>query len=135
MRILKDMMDEEVGEYIFLVSCKVESVAIRLDVEINREKVSVYPQQLFQRLSVATSTKTDGARQQSFAHELCSYLPALFDHKLFLCSEAKSKLADAIWRQVDSEHIESPAVVCPQCETDNIRASFHFWESELSFGN
>ena len=56
MRILKDMMDLEVREYIFAVSSQAKSLAARLEVEINREKVSVYLQQLFQHLSVATST-------------------------------------------------------------------------------
>ena len=56
MRILKDMMDLEVREYIFLVSSQAKSLADRLEVKINREKVSVYLQQIFQHLSVATST-------------------------------------------------------------------------------
>ena len=107
MRILKGMMDLEVREYIFPVSSKATLLAARLEVEMNGEKVSVYPQPLFQHLSVATSTKTDGARQESFAYELCSEPPSLFDHKLFQCSGAKSELAGAIWRQVDSEHNEN----------------------------
>ena len=72
MRILKDMMDLEVREYIFLVSSKGKSLAARLGVEMNGGKVSVYPQLLFQHLSVASSTKTDDARQESFAFGLCS---------------------------------------------------------------
>ena len=58
-------------------------LAARLEIEVNGEKVSVNPQLLFQRLCVATSTKRDEARQQSFAYELCSCPPALFDHKLY----------------------------------------------------
>ena len=72
MRILKDMMDLEVREYIFPVSFKRKSLTARLEVEMNGEKVSVYLQLLFQNLSVASSTKTDDARQESFAYELCS---------------------------------------------------------------
>ena len=72
MRILKDMMDLKVREYIFPVSSKEKSLASRLEVEMNGEKVSVYLQPLFQHLSVASSTKTDDARQESFAYELCS---------------------------------------------------------------
>ena len=68
----QDMMDLEVREYIFPVSSKGKSLAARLDVEMNGEKVSVYLQLLFQHLSVASSTKTDDARQESFAYELCS---------------------------------------------------------------
>ena len=56
MRILKDMMDLEVREYIFSVSSQAKSLAARLEVEINGEKVSVYLQQVFQHLNVATST-------------------------------------------------------------------------------
>ena len=77
---------------------------------MNGQKVSIYLQQLIQHLSVATSTKTDGARKESFANEGCSYPPVPVDHKLLQCSGAKSKLADAIWRQVDSEHKDKPAV-------------------------
>ena len=80
-------MGQEVGEYIFLESSKVKSLAVRLEVEMSGEKVYVYPQPLLQRLSVATSTKTDDARQLPFAYELCSYLPALFDRKLYQCSD------------------------------------------------
>ena len=72
MRILKDMMDLEVREYIFPVSFKTQPLAARVEVEMSREKVSVYSQPLFQRLSVATSIKTDGASQESFDYELCS---------------------------------------------------------------
>ena len=72
MRLLKDMMDLEVREYIFPVSSKGKSLAARLEVEMNGEKVSVYLQLLFQHLSVASSIKTDDARQESFAYELCS---------------------------------------------------------------
>ena len=72
MGILKGMLDLWVREYIFPVSYKAKSLAARLEVEMNEEKVSVYPNPLFQRLSMATSTKTDGARQESFAYELCS---------------------------------------------------------------
>ena len=60
------------------------------------------------------------ARQEAFSYELCSYSPALFDHKPTQRSGAKSGLADAIWRQVDLEHIEKPAVVFPQRETNDI---------------
>ena len=74
MRILKDMMDLEVREYIFPVSYKGKSLAARLGVEMNGEKVSVYPQLLFQHLSVASSTKTDGAGKNhlllGYAHSL-----------------------------------------------------------------
>ena len=56
----------------------------------------------------------------SLCYELWSYPFALFDHKLFQRSGAKSKLADAIWMQVDLEHIEKPAVVFPQRETNDI---------------
>ena len=118
--ILKYMMDQEVGEYIFPMPCKAKWLSARLKVEINGEKVSVNQQLLFQRLSVATSTKKDGASQESFAYELCSSPPALSDHKLFHYSGAKSKLSDAIWRQVDSEHTEKPTIVCAQRETDYI---------------
>ena len=72
MRILKDMMDQKVSKYIFLVSSKAKPLAARLEIEMTGEKVSVYPQPLFQRPSVASSTKTDGAKQESFADELCS---------------------------------------------------------------
>ena len=72
MRMLKDMMDLEVREYIFTVSSKEKSLAARLEVEMDGEKVSVYLQPLFQHPSVASSTKTDDARQESFAYELCS---------------------------------------------------------------
>ena len=72
MRLLKDMMDLEVREYIFPVSSKGKSLAARLEVELKGDKVSVYLQLLFQHLSVASSTKTDDARQESFAYELCS---------------------------------------------------------------
>ena len=41
------MMDLEVREYIFSVSSQAKSLAARLEVEINGEKVSVYLQQLF----------------------------------------------------------------------------------------
>ena len=115
------MMDQLVSEYILLVSSKKKkSLAARLEFEMNEEKVSVNPRLLFQRLSVATSTKTDRAGQESFTYKLCSYPPVFFDHRLLWCSEAKSELADAIWRQVDSEHVEKPAVVCRQCETDDM---------------
>ena len=60
------------------------------------------------------------ARQEAFSNELCSYPPALFDHKPIQCSGAMSELADAIWRQVDLEHIEKPSVVFPQRETNDI---------------
>ena len=46
MRLLKDMMDLEVREYIFPVSSKGKSLAARLEVEMNGEKVSVYLQLL-----------------------------------------------------------------------------------------
>ena len=72
MMILKDMMNQEVSEYIFPVSFKAKSQATRMEVEMNAANVSVYPQPLFQHLSVASSTQTDGARQESFAYELCS---------------------------------------------------------------
>ena len=72
MRLLEDMMDLKVREYIFPVSSKGKSLAARLEVEMNGEKASVYLQLLFQHLSVASSTKTDDARQESFAYELCS---------------------------------------------------------------
>ena len=58
------------------------------------------------------------AWQGSFAYELCPYPPAIFDHKLFQCSGVKYGLTNVIWRQVDREHIEKPAVVCPERETD-----------------
>ena len=74
MRILKDMMDLEVREYIFLVSSKTKLWAAGLEVVINVEKVSAYLQPLFQHLSVTTSTKTDCARQESF---LMSYARSL----------------------------------------------------------
>ena len=74
MRILKDMMDQEVREYIFLWSSKAKLWAAGLEVEMNGEKVSVYLQPLFQHLSVTTCTKTDGARQKSF---LMSYARSL----------------------------------------------------------
>ena len=64
MKILKDMMDLEVREYIFLLSSKAKSLAPRLEVEMKGEKVSVYLQPLYQHLSVITSTKTDGTRQE-----------------------------------------------------------------------
>ena len=70
--MLKDMMYLEIREYIFLVSSKEKSLAARLEFEMDGEKVSVYLQPLFKHLSVASSTKTDDARQQSFAYELCS---------------------------------------------------------------
>ena len=116
--ILDGMVDQEVNQYTFPVSSK--TLAARPEIEMNGVKVSVNPQLLFQRLSVATSTQTDEARQKASSYELCSYPPALFDHKLFQRSGAKSELADAIWRQVDLEHIEKPAVVFPQHETNNI---------------
>ena len=72
MRMLKDMMDLEVREYIFPVPSKAKSLAVRLEVEMNGEKVSVYLQPLFQHLSVASSTKTGDTRQELFAYELCS---------------------------------------------------------------
>ena len=72
MRILKDMMDQEVTEYIFPVSIKAKSLAARLEVEMNGGDVSVYPLPLLQRLSVATSIGTDAARKASFADELYS---------------------------------------------------------------
>ena len=50
---------------------KKKSLAARLEFEMNEEKVSVNPRLLFQRLSVATSTKTDGAGQESFTYKLC----------------------------------------------------------------
>ena len=87
---------------------------------MNGEKVSVNHQLLFQRLSVATSTKRDGTSQESFAYELCSNHPALFDHKPFHCSGIKSELNDATWKQVDSEQTEKAAIVCAQCGTDDI---------------
>ena len=114
------MMDQELGEYIFPMPCKAKWLSARLEVEMNGEKVSVNQQLLFQRLSVATSTKRDGASQESFAYELCSNPPALSDHKLFHCSGAKSEFADAIWRQVDLEYTEKPAIICTQRETDDI---------------
>ena len=72
MRILKDMMDLKVREYIFPVSSKAKSLAAHPEVEMNGEKVSVYLKPLFQHLSVASSTKTEDARQESFAYDLCS---------------------------------------------------------------
>ena len=72
MRILKDMTDLEVREYIFPVSSKGKSLAARLEFEMIGEMVSVYLQLLFQHLSVTSSTKTGDARQESFAYELCS---------------------------------------------------------------
>ena len=122
-KILDDMVDQEVNQYTFPVSSKAKTLAARPEIEVNGEKVSVNPQLLFQRLSVATSTQTDEARQEAFSYELCSYPPALFDHKLFQRSGAKSELADAIWRQVDLEHIEKPAVVFPQRGTNDISTS------------
>ena len=120
MRTLIDVMDQEVGEYIFPMPCKAKWLSARLEVKVNREKVSVNQQLLFQRLSVATSTWRDGTRQESFAYELCSNPPALSDHELFHCSGAGNELADAIWRKVDSEHTEKPAIVCTQRETYDI---------------
>ena len=64
-------MDLEVREYIFPVSSKAKSLAARLEVDMNEEKVSVYLQPLFQHLTVASSTKTDDARQELFVYELC----------------------------------------------------------------
>ena len=71
-KILDDMVDQEVNQYIFLVSPKAKTLAARPEIEVNGEKVSVNPQLLFQRLSVATSTQTDEARQEAFSYELCS---------------------------------------------------------------
>ena len=42
MRILKDMIDQEVSKYIFLVSSKAKSMAARLEVEMNGENVSTH---------------------------------------------------------------------------------------------
>ena len=121
-KILDDMVDQEVNQYI--IQChpkqKKQTLAVRPEIEMNGEKASVNPQLLFQRLSVATSTQTDEARQEAFSYELCSYPPALYDHKLFQRSGVNSELADDIWRQVDLEHIEKPAVVFPQHETNDI---------------
>ena len=71
MTILKDMVDQEVSDYTFLVSSKAKSLAARLEVEMNGTNVSAYPQLLFQHRSVASSSKSEGARQESFADELC----------------------------------------------------------------
>ena len=65
------MTDQVVSEYTFLVSSKAKSLAACLEFEMNEEKVSVNQQLLFQRLSVASSTKTDGATQELFIYELC----------------------------------------------------------------
>ena len=100
--------------------CHPKHLAARLEIEVNGEKVSANPQLLFQRLSVDTSTKTDGARQEWIAYELYSCPPTLFNYKLFQCSGAKTEFANVIQRLGDSEHIEKPTVVCPQCETDDI---------------
>ena len=62
-KILDDMVDEEVNQCIFRLSSKAKTLAARPEIEVNGEKVSVNPQLLFQRLSVATSTQTDEARQ------------------------------------------------------------------------
>ena len=70
MRLLQDMMDLEVREYIFPVSSKGKSLAARLEVDLKGEKLSVYLLLLFQHLSVVSSTKTDDVRQESFAYEL-----------------------------------------------------------------
>ena len=120
LRVLKDLMDQKVSEYIFPLLSKARPLAAHLEIEVNRDRASVNPQLLFQCLGVATSTKTDDARQESFAYNICSCTPALFDRKLFQCSGAKSELADAIWRLGDSEHIQKPTVVCPQHKTDDI---------------
>ena len=104
-KILDDMVDEEVNQCIFPVSSKAKTLAARPEIEVN---------------ATATATQTDEARQEAFSYELCSYPPTHFDHKLFQCSGAKSELADAIWRQVDLEHIEKPAAVFPQRETNDI---------------
>ena len=64
MRLLKDMMDLGVKEYTFPVSSKGKSLAARLEVEKNGDKVYVYLQLLFQNLNVASSTMTDDARQE-----------------------------------------------------------------------
>ena len=61
-KILENMVDLEVREYILSVSSKGKSLAARLEVEMDEEKVSAYLQLLFQHLSVASSTKTDDAR-------------------------------------------------------------------------
>ena len=117
-KILDDMVDQEVNQYTFPVSSNTKTLAARPGIEVNGKKVSVNLRLLFQRLSVATSTQTDEARQEAFSYKLWSYSPALFDHKLFQRSGVKSELA--IWRQVDLEHIEKPAVVFPQHETNDI---------------
>ena len=75
-RILKDMMDQDVNEYIFPASWEAKTLATHLDNEVNGTKVSVNLQLLFQRLSMVTSTQGE-----VFAYELCCYPLVLIDHK------------------------------------------------------
>ena len=66
-KILDDMVDQEVNQYTFPMSSKAKTLAAHPEIEVNGEKVSVNPR-LFQ--SVAISTQTDEARQEAhyFSH-------------------------------------------------------------------
>ena len=119
MRILNNMMDLEDREYIFLVSSKAKLWAAGLEVEMNGEKESVYVQPLFQHLSVTTSTKTAGARQESF---LMSYAHSL--HPSLTTNSSNAVEPRACWRHTEASRFRTQrkacSNVCPQRETDYI---------------
>ena len=100
------MEEQEVNEYNFPVSRKAKTLAARPEVIIGGQKVTVDPQLLFQRLSVATSTQTYKAKQEAFGFELCSYAPSLFDPRLFMRNGNKSELADALWKLAARDNVQ-----------------------------
>ena len=123
MRLLQDMIDLEVREYKSPVSSKGKSLAARLEVDLKGENLSVYLLLLFQHLSVASSTKTDDVRQESFAYELrCMFIASI---PLWLKTLPMQLSQEwACWRHMDASRFRTErkarSNVCPQRETDDI---------------
>ena len=77
----------------------------RSSIKVRGEVVKVNPQLIFQKL--VTIGERFGDLQSLFTYELCSYHPALFEASALPLAANKAALADALWKVVGSEQVES----------------------------
>ena len=66
-------------------------------IKIDGDRIQI---DLFQRLTTIMQSSDD--LESVFKHELCSYLPALFNSSFSLQEADKPTLTDAIWKVCDS---------------------------------
>ena len=98
------------------LASKITTMAVRPPVMVDGQNVSINPQLLFQRLSVASGMCDEDSKREllllSFVLTPPPPPPSLFDKNLMMCTCLKSKLADAIWRQWGGDNIKCDIPVC-----------------------